>query len=496
MPGKRITKHQVKIFMKARSDKYTQEAAAAKAGFSERTARRVTSSSHPSSEQRDWKTRQDPFEGVWDSDILPLVQKHPKIQAKFILIELQTRYPEQFPDSQLRTLQRKIRHWKAVAGPEQEVMFLQEHPPGWQSLSDFTDGSKLGITIAGEPFDHLLYHFRVACSGWEYAKIIRGGESFTALAEGMQNALWQLGGITKTHRTDSLSAAYKNLSDKSEEEFTERYWELCAHYGMEPTRNNKGVSHENGSIEVSHFHLKSTIRQHLMLRQSTDFASVDIYSVFIADIIARHNKRVEKEVSKERPFLKPLPNQRTCDYDELSVKVTCTSIVRIKEVAYSVPSRLIGRTLKVHLFDDRLRLYLGADFVLECKRLRWSGGKRRLNQIDYRHIVQSLSRKPQAFRNYVFRDGLFPTLAFRQAWELLDRELDDRDSCKEYVAILKVAAEGNQEKRVNRYLEECLYKGKLPRSKEVQALFRRALTNPPSQDLEAPNLGKYESFFN
>src|ERR1700720_2366017 len=141
---------------------------------------------------------------------------------------------------------------RALNGAEQDVIFRQEHPPGRVGLSDFTDMGDHGVSIAGVPLDHRLYHFRLAFSGWEHAHVVLGGESFVALAEGLQNALWALGRAPLQHRSDSLSAAFRNLDVDTRQDQTRRYEALCAHYRMEPTRNNRGLAHENGSIESPH----------------------------------------------------------------------------------------------------------------------------------------------------------------------------------------------------------------------------------------------------
>ena len=154
-------------------------------------------------------------------------------------------------------------------GPEQELIFRQTHKPGRMGLSDFTDMNDLGIVLAGEPLEHRLYHFRLAYSGFAHAHVVLGGESFVALAEGLQNALWSLGGVPAEHRSDSLSAAFRNLDADAKKDLTERYELLCAHYGMSATRNNRGVAHENGSIESPHGHLKRAIKDALLLRGSS-----------------------------------------------------------------------------------------------------------------------------------------------------------------------------------------------------------------------------------
>lgn len=492
MSGKHITNHQIRLFMQSKQQGKTIEVAAARAGLSERSAYRIQKSEYNlKTEKRQWKTRQDPFENVWETDLVPLLEAEPKLEARTLLEELQNRYPGEYPDKQLRTLQRRVRQWKALSGPEKEVIFRQNHPPGWQSISDFTDANELKITIRGELFLHRLYHFRLAYSGWEFAQIIQGGESYTALAEGMQNAFWSIGGVTKTHRSDSLSAAYKNLSDKTKEEFTDAYMELCQHYGTEPTRNNKGASHENGSIESPNRHLKNRLDQALMLRGSREFDSLDEYKGFLRVLLQRQNKRIEKAFIEEKAFLKELPERKACDYEEERVRVTTSSTISIKHIIYTVPSRLIGMMLKVHLYDDRLECYVGGDHAITLKRLR--GERKWQRSIDYRHIIGTLVRKPQAFRNYIYRDELFPTFAFRQTWEYLERELDSRQACREFVKILNEAARPNAESRVDEYLEECLIKGNVPKSDEVIALFRHNLTQVPSLKECISQLSDYDA---
>lgn len=479
MSGRRITDHQIRLYMQSKQNGNSKKIAAAQAAFSERTAYNVENRSiEPHYHEKRWKTRTDPFETVWLSELVPLLAKSPNLEARTLLEELQRRYDDQYPDKLLRTLQRRVKQWKVTSGPEKEVIFRQNHPPGREGISDFTHADALGITIRGEALPHLLYHYRLSYSGVEFVQVVLGGESFTALAEGLQNAFWYTGGIPETHRTDSLSAAYKNFSDKSKEEFTEAYVELCNHYGVEPTRNNKGIAHENGSIESPNRHLKNRLEQALMLRENRDFDSLDDYKSFVREINTRYNKRVEKFFAEERSFLKPLPERKACDYTEERVRVTSSSTIAIKRVTYSVPSRLIGIMIKVHLYDDRLECYVGGDHLATIQRLR---KHKKCHYIDYRHVIGTLVQKPQAFRNYIYREHMFPTFAFRQTWERLDAELEKRKACQEYVKILYEAARLEREGIVNLYLENCLSTGTLPESDKVKALFR-------SHDIKIPEL--------
>lgn len=491
MPGKKINQVQIGLYMKYRTEGKSQVTAAAKAGFSERSARNIQKRQHHQARTtRNWKTRTDPFEGIWESELVPKLEASPTLQAKTLLEDLQLQYPGQFPDKLLRTLQRRVRHWKATHGPDKEVIFRQNHPPGFQGLSDFTPANSLGVTINGEPLDHNLYHYRLAYSGWEHAEVVLGGESFSALAEGLQNALWLCGGSPETHRTDSLSAAFKNLSDRETEDLTQGYEEVVAHYGIEPTRNNKGVSHENGTIETSHRHLKSRIDQALMVRGSRDFNSMEEYRQLVREILMRHNQRIHKAYTEELACLKPLPERKTTDFTEERVKVTNSSTIQVKSVVYSVPSRLIGMTLKVHLYDDRLELFVGGEWVLNLERQRRN--KKSVYQIDYRHLIDQLIKKPGAFKNYIYKDAMFPTLAFRLTWENLLEAHDNRKACREYVGILKEAAHGDREEHVSLYLERKLNRGELPSRSEVRSLFHKKANSLPEVESRCDDLGDYD----
>jgi len=170
--------------------------AAAKAGFSTATAYRLEADTRlPSQKKRPrGRRRPDPLVGVWDSEIVPMLEAAPGLRTVAIFEEICRRRPE-IAAGVRRTLERRVAGWRALNGPNRDVIFRQEHPPGRMGLSDFTDMGGLGITIAGEPFHHRLYHFRLAFSGFEHAHVVLGGESFVALAEGLQNALWALGGV-------------------------------------------------------------------------------------------------------------------------------------------------------------------------------------------------------------------------------------------------------------------------------------------------------------
>ena len=296
--------------------------AAARAGFSVATAYRIEADPRLPSQKKTprGRRRPDPLAEVFDAEVVPLLQAAAGVRPIAILEELLRRHPE-LSRRVRRTLERRIRAWRAVHGAERDVIFRQVHEPGRLGLSDFTEMGELAITVAGMPLDHRLYHFRLAYSGFEHAHVILGGESFVALAEGLQNALWALGGAPREHRSDSLSAAFRNLKRAARDDLTTRYEALCAHYRMQPSRNNRGEAHENGAIESPHGHLKRAIRDALLLRGSAEFDDLLAYRRFVDEIVSRHNARHAKHIEAERAVLQPLPPARACDHEETRVYV-------------------------------------------------------------------------------------------------------------------------------------------------------------------------------
>ena len=478
--------------MKIRKNK-SQALAAAKAGIGERSARRIErSATLPSqSPRRYWRSRADPFADVWESEVVPLLKSAPKLMAITLLRKLQDDHPDRFPDGVLRTLQRHIRQWRAVEGPPREVFFPQDHSPGQRGLSDFTAMGALRITIANVPFAHILYHFVLAFSRWEHAEVVDGGESFEALSKGLQNALWQAGGAPREHRSDSLSAAFKNLAE--EEDFTVRYTALLDHYGMAGTRNNRGVSHENGSVEASHRYLKEAIEQALLLRGHRDFDDRPAYEGFVRDAVMRRNRRHAAAFRIEREQLQDLPERRTTDFIEEEARVTRCGTFTMRAILYSAPSRLIGHRLKVRLYSDRLDCYLSGALVLTLARGTRSPINGRGRVIDYRHFIDALKRKPQAFKGLVFRDALFPREVYRRTWEQLDLKLSQRQACQTIVALLEMAARDGVEGALAARLDTLLAAGELPDVKRLREEFAPHRTEVPLITVEIPAARIYDA---
>jgi hypothetical protein len=462
MPGKTIQTYQIRVYMNAREIGLTQVEAAFVAEFSERSGQRIEAGVHqPQQGQERERTQIDPLAEVWAQELEPMLQRQPGLKPTTLFEYLQDRYPGQYAQT-LRTLQRRVQQWKALHGTSPEVMFELRHEPGGIGFSDFTTLKGVAITISGKPFEHLIYHYRLGYSGWQYAQIIQGGESFVALSEGLQNALSACGGTPRQHRTDSLSAAYRNGGGKRTAELTQFYEQLCQHYRMQPTRNNRGIAHENGAIESSHGHLKNRIKQALLLRGSAEFASVAAYQAVIDAAVAGLNQRAQQKFELEKTVLRPLPPYRVADYEVVTAKVSARSTLEVRCILYTVPSRLIGRTVELHLYHDRIVGYLGKQVVLELPRLRSTDPhKRRARCINYRHVIAGLRRKPRAFLYCTWQDELLPNDHYRRLWAQLQNRFDLDSAAVLMVEALYIAATQDKEATVADYLETQLTTGNL-----------------------------------
>jgi hypothetical protein len=455
-------------YMAKRASGLSQQLAADAVGISVRSAQRIDRGElQPEGQQqrrgRHWRTRADPLAEVWDSVLVPMLNKAPELEPQTLLLHLEQLFPGQEWFRRKRTLQRRVEQWKALHGPGREVMFLQHHQPGVLGISDFTLLKGKPITIAGQVFEHRLFHFRLPYSGWCHVEVIHGGESFVALAEALQNALEACGGVPAEHRTDSLSACFRNRDGSYASDYTSRYSELCAHLGVIATRNNRGVAHENGAIEGPHRHWKHRLEQQLLQRGSRDFQTEAEYRELVARVTASFNSRheVQGRLEIERLHLQPLPVERFADYDPLTVRVRSTSTIEVRSVTYSVPSRLIGQQLSVHLRHDRLVLFLRSHYVETLPRLHGHKGQKALRRIDFRHVIESLRRKPRALLRAQLQNDLLPTEAWRQLWRMLLAALPPDEAAKVMVDALHVAAKTDDLAAVERYLRRQLRSGEI-----------------------------------
>ena len=457
------TDHEVRRMRNERHKGKTQEQAAARAGMSVRTARKYERLAQLPSQLKKprARTRPNPFAQDWPW-VQAQLERDPALQVKTLFDELCLLYPSRYQPVQLRTLQRHVALWRASSGPAREVIFEQIHQPGRLGQSDFTHMDDLGITIASQPFPHLLYHFVLTYSNVEAVHLCFS-ESFEALAEGLEACLWQLGGVPQQHRTDNLSAAVVRI-ERGERHYTERYQALMEHYHLQPSTNNPGEAHENGDVEQSHFRLKEAVDQALRLHGSRDFASRAAYLRFLSDLVRLRNQTRQQKWAEERDRLSPLPTMPLDPAQELRVTVSRFSTIRVLRNTYSVPSRLIGHTLTVRVRAEVLELYLGANRLESLPRVRGQHQQ----QINYRHLIDSLVRKPGAFAQYRYHDALFPSLLFRQAYDSLCRSHPQRAD-QHYLRILHLAARGS-ETEVETALALLLEVGTTPTHEAVRTL--------------------------
>src|ERR1700693_2432289 len=456
MPGRHINDHQMRLYMKSRLTE-KKPAAAAQAAISLKSAYRIENDPRLPSQKAAprGRRRPDPLVAIFDTEIVPMLEAAPGLRPIAIFEEMRRRHPE-LPDHVRRTMERRIRQWRALKGQDRDVIFRQVQEPGRMGLSDFTEMGDLAVRVAGADLDHRLYHFRLACSGFEHVHVILGGESYVALAEGLQNALWYL-------------------------------------YGREPPRNNRGVAHENGGIESPHGHLKNSIRDALLMRGTIDFDDLTVYRSFLDEIVGRKNARNRQRIDAERAVLQPLPDNRTADYEHELVYVSTSGGFVLRKVFYTVPSRLICHRPRARLFDDRVELFLGGTRVLTLVRGRPGRDGKHGHVVDYRHVIHALRRKPMALLNLVYRDQLWPRDAYRHMFDHLCERLSERAACKLMVELLSIAHERGCEAQLAALLTDDLAADRLPELKVLRERFAPDLASLPEVTVHLTPLTLYEA---
>ena len=474
-----INKKQVIKLMKE-IQKGTLEKAALKVGISQKTARKYIKHKHLPSQQKKKPLRSysNPFEAHWDK-VTGMLETSPELEARTILSYLVEMYPEHYRLNQIRSLQRRLKEWRAHYGASKQVIFRQDLKPGRQSQSDWTHMGDLNITIGGHAFPHLLFHFMLPYSQFETIMICET-ESFATLIKGFEQGVLELGGVACEHRTDNLTAATQKMGN--DRIFTQRWREFLEHYQVQPSRNNPGVSHENGSIEKSHHTFKNAVDQHLMLRQSRDFKTQEDYQVFLDKIKTRRNFMRRDRIIEEVETLRPLPEKQFNEATLLTVRVTPSSTIQVLSVTYSVPSRLIGLWLKAVVLRDTIELMYGGKILLTLPRLEAGA------LIDYRHIIDSLIRKPGAFESYQYRSFLYPNTTFRKAYDALkDRGLT---SCnKRYLELLHLAKLYG-ENEVSTVIDLLLEEKMVPVKEYILELLKQNKI-PQPVEVTQPNLEDY-----
>lgn len=459
--------------------------AALRTGMDEKTARKYGKAGLVPSQSRKahgWRTRTDPFAEVWQ-EVEGQLEGAPGLEAKTVFEELQRRDPGKYEEGQLRTLQRRIKGWRAVKGPSKEVFFEQRHEPGQLSASDFTHMSELEVRIAGSRFEHLVYHFVLTYSNWESVRVCFS-ESFESLSEGLQHALWGLGGVPVAHRTDCLTTAVQQSGS-----FTQRYQALLAHYGLRGQKTQPGKAHENGDVEQSHHRYKKAVDQALLLRGSRDFASRQEYEDFLQGLVEQRNGGRQARLAEERAHLRALPERRLEALKVVRVRVTRGSTIHVQHNLYSVPSRLIGEWVEVRVYAEHLEVWYGQQRLEWVPRLRGESK----HAIQYRHLIDWLVRKPGAFEQYRYRDALFPSVRFRQAYDQLREHHAAAVASRHYLKILEMAAR-DSESGTDEALRHLLDCGQPISAEAVERLLKLGFRPAPVTEVEIVpvDLGQYD----
>ncbi len=474
--------------------------AAMKAGMDRKTARKYVATGKLPSEMkapRDWRTREDPFAEHWP-EVEALVRETPALEAKTLFEMLTAKYPDQYEPGQLRTLQRRVRVWRATEGPDRLVMLAQQHRPGEAAQTDFTSTTELGVTIAGQVFMHLLCVFVLPYSNWLWATVCLS-ESMAAMRKGVQRALFQLGRVPRYHQTDNSTAATHRIPDgkkvlfeDGKRPFNEDYLALMRHFGMTPRTTTVGAKEQNGDVESENGALKRRLEQLLLVRGSRDFEDVAAWQSFVDAAVRTRNAGRKTRVAEDLAAMRELNVAKLPEYVEEHVVVSEWSTIRVKHCAYSVPSRLMGHALKVHIYEDRIEAWFGDELQLACERLVG----RNLHRIDYRHVIWSLVRKPGGFARYVYREEMFPALVFRRAYDAIQTPHHGTKGDLEYLRILHLAA-STMQADVEAALAQLLAEGAPITSDAVKARLATS-ARPAVPEMPPPkvDLGEYDALLN
>ncbi len=437
---------------------------------------------------RTYRTRQDPFGADWDSVLLPMLDAAPELESVALFDWLTERRPGVYAEGQLRTLQRRLKRWRAQRGPDKEVFFPQEHRPGEAMQTDFTHGDELKVTVGGEPFPHLLCHPVLPYSNWEWATVCRS-ESLAAIRRGVQAAVFKLGRVPTWHQTDNSTAATHNLGS-GKRDFNVEYAALMRHLDMKPRTTGVGKKEQNGDVESANGALKRRLKQYLLLRGSRDFESVSAYESWVQGVIGKANDRRRKRIAEDLAHMTQVRVARLPEFSELEVPVSYASTIRVKYNTYSVPSRLLRERVSVRVYDDRIEVRHDGVLQMTCERLLGSGGVR----IDYRHIIWSLVRKPGAFERYRYREELFPSVTFRRAYDALVEAHSSRQADIGYLRILHLAA-STMEAEVEAALQLLLEDGGVPEADVVKGLVSEDVVEVPKLKIPDVDLAEYDALY-
>jgi len=435
-----ITQQQYKRLMSEYEKTGKIVLSAMKADIDRHTARKYIEAGKGPAElqaKHTWRTRPDPLAKIWD-EAVRMLQAAPELESRTLFEHFLARPDSGLESGHLRTFFRRVRQWRATQGPEREVFFAQEQRPGELIQLDWTYARELRVTIQGELLDHLFCHCVLPYSNWEWANRCIS-ESFLSLVGGLQAAFKQLGKSPPCLGTDNTSAATHEIEQLPGRPrgYNSDYLELCTHYDLKPLTINVNCPHEHGDVESQNGHLKRRLEQRLLLRGSRDFSSLEQYDAFVEGVLQAANAKRQKRLAEELACMRPLPATVLAEYREFAPVVSSQSLMRVNKHTYSVPSRLIGHTLRVEQYEAELKVYLGREFLFCLPRLRGDRG----TLVDFRHVITGLLRKPGAFAHYRHREALYPSAVFRAAHDRLVSDHGERAGVIEYLQVLKLAAD-------------------------------------------------------
>lgn len=438
------TDAQVRILMRERKKGRTQEQAAAKANLkSRKTAAKYDRLGLLPSQlkkPRVYRTRPDPFSEEW-SQIEQMLSDAPELEAKALFEWLQEQKPDKYQNNQLRTFQRHVARWRAL-NQSQIATLAQIHEPGEIMELDGTWLTKLGVTIQGQSFKHMLIHCVLPYSNWEWGRVVQS-ESLGAVRLGLQSTVLELGYVPRILQTDNSSAATRQLGMREEASegnirrtYTRDYLHLLEHYGLEPQTIHLGNPNENADVESSNGALKRALKQELLLRGSRDFEDIDAYETFLFEVMRKRNKGRQERLAEEIVVMRSLQATPLANSVRRKVRVSSGSLIRVLKKSYSVPTSLIGKEVTVVIHEWSLDVYYAGQPVDTLPRLIGQTS----HHVNYRHLIDTLLRKPGGFRRYRFREDLFPQTIFRRAWEQLEQWYPPRRADIIYLRVLRLAA--------------------------------------------------------
>jgi len=488
------TDAQVRIVMIERSKGRTQQQAAAKANLSSRKTvskyERLGRLPNELKRLRTYRTREDPFVADWP-ELEQMLEQAPELDATTLFEWLNEHRPGAYQEGQLRTLQRHVGTWRALN--QQKVVALeQDHRPGEVLQTDGTWMNTLGITMGGQAFPHILIHSVLPYSNWEWGRVAQS-ESLLAIRLGLQSALAQLGHVPAIHQTDNTTAATHQLGPEmrdqvlAERGYNDEYLQLLAHFGMQPRTIHVAAPNENGDIEAANGAFKRAVDQHLWLRGSRDFADPLDYERFLWQLLDKRNALRRARLAEELAVMKPLTMGLLPDQQEIRPRVSAGGTIRVLNNVYSVPSGLVGKLVTARISEWQIEIWYANQCVDTFPRLVGS----RQHQVNYRHVIDSLLRKPGGFRDYRYRDDLFPRAVFRQAWEVLQQRLSPRRADLAYLRVLKLAAVGS-ESEVTAVLTELLAAPGAWDDTTVAARLPAASAGVPALQPSVVNLAEYD----